>query len=323
MSYCRNLLVVAVCYSFWVAPAHGQVQALPAYTAEEEPTLQEPLPQYNQIAQISSLPAVNDQTINISPIRQDYRTWQILPDGLMYKSYLAGHREPRFATNWFHEKDHGWLWDSTLGGRVGILRYGTTDPVNPQGWQLDSEGAAFPRRDMENGRDLVSVDFRFGIPLTSRAGPWETKFGYYHLSSHLGDEYMVFHSSLDRVNYARDCLVLGVAFLPNPDVRLYAEMAWAFYVNGGSEPWEFQFGVEYSPARPSGFRGDPFFAVNGFIREEVNYGGNLTVQTGWQWRGESGHLFRIGMQYFNGMSNQYQFFNLHEEQIGMALWYDY
>ena len=69
--------------------------------------------------------------------------------------------------------------------------------------------------------------------------------------------------------------------------------------------------------------GSPFAAVNGHLREEVNFGGNLSVQVGWQWRGSSGHVFRTGLQYFNGKSAQYQFFNEHEDQIGMAIWYDY
>ncbi len=49
----------------------------------------------------------------------------------------------------------------------------------------------------------------------------------------------------------------------------------------------------------------------------------MTVQTGLQWRGRSGHLFRFGLQYFNGMSDMAQFFRRHEEQIGMGMWYDY
>ena len=40
-------------------------------------------------------------------------------------------------------------------------------------------------------------------------------------------------------------------------------------------------------------------------------------------RGRTGHLFRVGMQYFNGMSDQGQFDNTFEEQIGVGLWYDY
>jgi hypothetical protein len=250
-------------------------------------------------------------------------TWQWLPDGLMYRSYLASGREPRFASQWVREQEQGWLWDITLGGRVGLWRYGTEDPLLPQGWQIDLEGAAFPRLALEQERDLVSVDFRCGVPITFRRGRWEGKFGYYHLSSHLGDEYELTHPWIHRINYSREALVLGVAYYPWPDLRLYGETGWAFYSDGGSEPWEFQFGADYSPWYPTGARGAPFFAVNGRLRQEIDYGGNFTLQTGWQWRGRTGHLLRTGLQYFNGQSDQYQFFREHEQQVGVGLWYDY
>ena len=57
--------------------------------------------------------------------------------------------------------------------------------------------------------------------------------------------------------------------------------------------------------------------------QENNFSGNVTLQTGWQWRGQSGHLLRLGLQYFNGMSDEMQFFNRFEQQIGGGLWYDF
>ncbi len=252
----------------------------------------------------------------------DYWTWQMLPEGLLFPAYMAGH-ESRLASHWTHETGKGGLWDIALGAHVGMLRYGNSDPTWPEGWQLDVEGAAFPRLTLWSVRDVTAVDFRFGLPLTFRQGPLETKFGYYHLSSHLGDEYMVTHATLDRLNYSRDVLIAGLAVRPHRDFRLYAEAGWAFYTDGGSEPWEFQFGVEYSPVVQWSVLGTPFFAVNTRIREEVDFGGNVTVQTGLQWRDRRGRLFRYGLHYFNGKSDQYQFFTEHEEQIGFGLWYDF
>ncbi|NQT14088.1 MAG: DUF1207 domain-containing protein [Planctomycetes bacterium] len=188
---------------------------------------------------------------------------------------------------------------------------------------MDIEGAAFPRLSLGDTRDLASVDFRFGVPLTLRRGRWETKFGYYHLSSHLGDEYMVAELTFNRINFCRDVIVFGAALRPSTNLRLYAETGWAFVTDGGSEPWEFQFGIDYSPLTPSRVFGAPFFAFNTRLREEVDFGGNITVQAGLQWRGETGRLLRTGVHYFNGKSDQYQFFNEHEEQIGFGMWYDF
>jgi len=250
-------------------------------------------------------------------------SWQLLPDGLIYRSYLAGVKEPRFASAWVHDRDLGWIWDIALGGRVGVLRYGTANHLWPEGWQIDLEGAAFPRLDLGRDRDLVSADFRFGVPLTYGAGQLKTKLAFYHLSSHLGDEYMVRYQTLARINYSRDVLVWGNSWHLTPSLRLYAEAAWAFYCDGGSKPWEFQFGADYSPIWPGDLRGVPFLALNTHLRQEVDFGGNFVLQTGWQWRGYSGHLFRLGLQYYTGNSDQYETFRRYEEKVGLGLWYDY
>ncbi len=47
------------------------------------------------------------------------------------------------------------------------------------------EGAALPRLDFEHDMNMVSTDFRAGLPITYGVGQWKYKTGYYHLSSHL------------------------------------------------------------------------------------------------------------------------------------------
>lgn len=248
----------------------------------------------------------------------------MLPDGLIYRSYLAGVKESRFASTWFHDPNQGWLWDATLGGRVGLLRYGTSRSDWPEGWQLDIEGAAFPRLDPEEEFDVVATDFRFGIPLTYGEGPYQTKLAYYHLSSHLGDEFMLKNPGFPRINYVRDSLVWGNSYYWTNDLRFYAELEYAFNTDGGAEPLAFQFGADFSPAYPTGLRGAPFAAVNAYLREEFDFGGHFVVQAGWQWRGGcTNKLLRIGLHYFNGKSSQWEFFDRFEEQLGGAIWYDY
>jgi hypothetical protein len=250
--------------------------------------------------------------------------WQVLPDGLIYKSYLAGQKEPRMGSVWNHLDHHGWVWDISLGGRVGILRHGSSGPERPQGFQIDLEGGAMPRLDLEHDRDLMSADFRAGVPITFGNEWWQTKLAYYHLSSHLGDEFMLRNPGFPRINYSRDVLVWGNSVYPTSNLRLYAEAGWAFCSDGGSDPWEFQFGIDYSPVGGAdSIRGTPFVALNGHLRQEVDFGGNFVVQTGWQWRGTSGHLFRLGVQYNTGKSEQLEIFSHTEEKFGVGIWYDY
>jgi hypothetical protein len=82
-------------------------------------------------------------------------------------------------------------------------------------------------------------------------------------------------------------------------------------------------GVDYGPLFPTGSRGAPFFAANAHFREDLDYEGVFTAQTGWAWRsGTNGRLLRAGFHYMNGGSSQYSFYAQHEEQIGIGVWLD-
>lgn len=248
--------------------------------------------------------------------------WQILPDGLLYRSYLAGPKEPRFGYAWLYDTyGRNWVNDATLGGRVAILRWGTDDPIAPNGWELDLEGAAMPRLNGSHDLDLTSADYRVGIPITWRDGPFQAKLAWYHVSSHAGDEYLISHPDFQRINYRRDAFVLGGGWFAAPDLRLYGEIGYAFITDGGAKPWELQFGWEYAPNYPTGIRGAPFIAMNAYLREEVDWGGDFTVMAGWAWRGR--HLLRAGLQYTLSETTQWEFLGQSEQLIGLGLWYDF
>jgi hypothetical protein len=283
-----------------------------------EPTYQNLAPKYNPYASGSTAPNspywASDQNWS----------WTLLPSDIMYKAYLAGPRESRIAGIWNYNPHTGWQWDITLGGRVGIVRYGSSGVSPPEGWQLDMEAAAFPRLDLNEERDLVGTDYRFGIPLTYSSGAYQWKLAYYHNSSHVGDEYWEKNPTFVRRNYVRETMVLGNSYYLNDDWRIYGEVGASFYNKGGSKPWEFQYGVDYSPTERTGIRGNPFAAINGYSKQERDFVPTLTVQTGWQWRSrENNHLFRAGFQYMTGPTVQYEFLKDNEDLYGIGLWYDF
>lgn len=249
--------------------------------------------------------------------------FQVLPSSLIYRSYLASTKESRMYGGVDVANGDSTLWNATTGARLGIFRYGTYGYILPDGWQLDVEGSAQVRLDVPEDVDVRSVDFRGGVPLTYGAGAHRFKFGYYHLSSHLGDEFLLKNPNYPRKNFARDVLIFGYSYYATPNLRLYGEVGWGFYTIV-SEPWEVQFGLDYAPQQRTGVWGAPFFAANTHLRQELDFSGNLTAQVGWAWRGDdSARLLRVGFQYFNGLNDQYSFPFDHEETFGVGLWYDF
>jgi len=302
------MLALALASVMLMKPAIGQMVTTPF----ESPNIVqgEPWGAYTDLPQVGAPPFVEPWGL------------VVLPEGSIYRSYLAGSKESRMGAQIFNRQHDGALFDATLGARVGLLRLG---PRHERlGFQLDVEGSAQLRLDPDEEVDVRSVDFRGGVPLTYGWGNQQVKVAYYHLSSHLGDEFVIKNPGFTRLNFARDVLVIGYSVYPTERLRVYGEAGWAFW-SDVSGLWEFQVGVEYAPIRPTGIRGEPFFAVNAHLREEVNYGGGLTAQAGWAWRddGPAGRLLRMGVHYYNGESPQYSFFDSFEHQIGFGVWYDF
>jgi len=249
--------------------------------------------------------------------------WRLMPQGLIYSAYLAGAKESRFRSVWNNDSDDGNIWDITLGGNVGVLRYGTHGDARPEGFQIGIEGAGLVRLDIDEERDVDAADFRGGFPITWGNSVNQMKFAYYHLSSHLGDEFLLKHPGYPRLNYSRDVLVLGDSYYLSDEWRVYAEIGYAV-VYDECKPWETQFGVEWRPAGWTGARGAPFAAVNGHLREEVDFGGNVVFQAGWAWRGSpASGVFRLGVEYYNGKDDQFSIFNESVNKVGFGIWYDY
>jgi hypothetical protein len=252
--------------------------------------------------------------------------WQVLPKGLLYKSYLAGEKEPRMQFVQLRDtRSKRRVWDAVLGGRIGLLRNGTYDSVNPQGFQVDVEGAVFARvLPDEPSAMLEGADFRAGLLATHRYERTAYKWGYYHISSHIGDEFQLANPTFNRVNYVRDSVIAGVTQDLNYATQVYGEIAYALGAEGGAKPLEFQFGAQYIPVAKSSLRGAPYLAANYHIREDFDFHGGFNSVAGWGWQGiENRHRLRVGLQYYNGPSMQYQFLDRWENMYGGGIWLDY
>ena len=287
----------------------------------------------------------NNVSLHNINVQTEHWTWQMFPEGFIYPTYLAAVQN-RLGGAWNYDEHNNWIWDITLGGRAPLFRYGNKSALHPEGWQLDMEGSVNLRLHMRECMDMEANDFRFGFPLSYGTKVWQVRTGYYHVSTHMGDERIIRNypygdptlpnignpaqlgdrnNSSYRTNYYREAWLLSYAFRPTPNTRLYAEVDYAFMTGKATEPWHFQFGAEYSPRYPAqGWRGTPFAAVNARLMQEHDFDGNITTQLGWQWRGSRNELFRIGLQYHAGVSDQYSFMlGRREHKIGLGVWYDF
>ena len=257
---------------------------------------------------------------------EQHLCWQLLPNGLLYKTYIAGEKEARMQLVSFYDtKSKRKIWEAVLGGRAGLIRLSDPSVSNSDAFQLDLEGAVFARvLPEEVSAMLEGSDYRVGLYGTWKFDRLSYRAGYYHISSHVGDEYLIANPLFNRINYVRDSLLLGTAYDLNDVSRIYGEIGYALGIEGGAKPLEFQFGAEYTPLPTTQFTGAPFAAVNTHLREDFDFNGGVNVVAGWGWQGKhSKRRLRLGLNYYNGPSLQYEFFDRWENLVGGGIWLDY
>jgi hypothetical protein len=300
--------------------------SLPTLTSlNDSPDDQSPLPSPRPTQGIGE-PRPNSPHISFGRGSHATEGWQVLPEGLLYRSYLAGDKESRMQLlSVYDSVSERQLMDATLGARVGLLRNGSVGGDNPQGFQLDLDGAVFARvLPDEPSAMLEGSDYRAGLTGTWREDNTAWRLGYSHISSHIGDEFLLAYPSTPRLNYVRDSVLAGISQDLTESLRIYGEIAWAGGVSGGAKPLELQAGSEWTPEAKSRWSGAPFLAVHGHYREEQGSLIGVNTTGGWNWRGfRSGHRLKVGANYYHGPSLQFSFVDRRESLVGGGVWLDF
>jgi hypothetical protein len=106
-----------------------------------------------------------------------------------------------------------------IGDSFGLVRWG--GPRAGEGAQLDVVGSIFAQFDLGSpSNDLINADYIIGLPLTFRRAGFSTRVRVYHQSSHLGDEYLLRASAIQRENLSFESLDVLVSQELGP-LRVY------------------------------------------------------------------------------------------------------
>ena len=180
--------------------------------------------------------------------------------------------------------------------------------------EVQAEGGAFGRFDFDENWDMDGVDFRFGFPIALRHGPLALKLHPWHMTSHLGDEYIE-RTGAERVAYARNEIALGISWDFDVETRVYFEIGYAFARGDVNEPLRLMAGAEWV--------GSPLYAaLNLTSFEEQDYGIQFNLEAGVWLRPEKSYRgVRFSLGYSRGPSVLTQFFEDNEEYwtLGFSL----
>lgn len=263
------------------------------------------------------------------PASSPSRVTAILPAGDIHEPPLADPREPRFhqsIVNVVGGSAATRLWLADHGETIGLVRW-TRAP--DRALQVGVLVAKFAQFDLfTESNDLVNADYMIGIPVTFRRGAVTGRVSLYHVSSHLGDEYLIATGS-ERVNVSVETL----------DARVARQWdGWALY--GGGEiavrrsPNDLQAAALHAGVEHRGFPGragarlrdrsvQPVIAVD-ISALGSKWGPRLSTKGGFEVstsrRVDTGRRsMSVLAEYFSGPSTFGQFYREKIRYAGLAL----
>lgn len=177
-----------------------------------------------------------------------------------------------------------------------------------------------PHPNFQGGTELVNTDFYFGIPITYARGPWSFRLRGYHISGHLGDEYMVNHPNVVRVNPSIEAVDFFASYQLSQAIRLY--VGPGVYVHSDPtykwQPMYIEYGTE---ARFFGHKfytqklhGTFFLAMHWRNLQQLNWNFDGTYRAGYELGKIQGigRKFRAWVGYHHGYSLEGQFAKLRD-----------
>jgi Protein of unknown function (DUF1207) len=224
--------------------------------------------------------------------------------------------------------------DRVVGNSVAAVSFGDIFPIfrwkGVWCWcgdmQLDIEGAAWavfnfddvPDHDNHETCELVNADYYLGIPVTYAFDAWSFRARIYHISSHLGDEFMVndHYFVCNRKNPSFEAIDFytayqfgsGIRFYFGPGVIIHSDDSFpmkTFYIDYGAE---FRFlGTKLNYHR---LYGTPFIAIDIENWQVRDWDFDFTIKVGYEFSKlqGTGRKMRLYADYHHGFSYEGQFF---------------
>ncbi len=184
---------------------------------------------------------------------------------------------------------------------------------------------------IQSGTELKNTDFYVGIPLTYAINAWSMRFRIYHISSHLGDEFLVNNPGFIRVNPSMEAVDFFASYQAIRALRLYAGVGAIFHSDHSfpMKPLYFEYGGEFrfcgSKFIQQRLYGTFFIAAHFRSDAYIHYDFDGTFVGGYEWSKLQGigRKFRVFIEYHKGFSLEGQFMKDRTSYISYRLSYGF
>lgn len=160
---------------------------------------------------------------------------RLFPNGASLPRTKAGPLEPTLAARLILPFRSPTRFGNVIEGETAI---GASVPIYRIAGDIErgtitvgAEAGVVARFNLETKeRDIISSDWVFALPVVLRHGGHWLRVRYFHLSAHLGDEYLE-RFNVERVPYSRDALETLGYWHATSWLGMYASGRWSFRVD--------------------------------------------------------------------------------------------
>ena len=164
-------------------------------------------------------------------------------DPPLFRPFIADPRQVIYSAGWRFD-------DNALTKNIIDVSYGDSFPfyrwLNVWPWngqlQIDLEGCLWAVFDpCYESAPLMNADYYVAVPITYSVDRWQFRLRGYHISSHLGDEFLLDHPHYVRKNPSAEYLDFFVSHNLTDEIRIYGGLGWVV-----AQDESYEFGPFYS-----------------------------------------------------------------------------
>ncbi len=232
------------------------------------------------------------------------------------------------------------LHDSVAGQTCTPVSFGDQFPLyrwsNVNIWktkgdlQLEVEGCVFAVfNQTDYSSPLINADYYVAVPLSYAYDEWAYRLRLYHISSHLGDEYLKRKDHAKRLNKSYEAIDFFTAYNITNQIRVYGGPG----VIGHSDsemhlkPLYVQYGMEVRVGRREWKQlyGTPYLAMHFENWQDNDWKIDATFAIGYEWGkiNGMGQKIRLSMEYHNGYCDAGQFSRIRDDYLQFRLSYGF
>lgn len=180
---------------------------------------------------------------------------------------------------------------------------------------------------------LIDADYYVGFPLTYAFGNWAFRLRGYHISTHIGDEFLLNHPEFDRRNPSAEFLDFFVSYYVTQDIRVYGGIGCVLsqddsfkcsrvYGEAGMEVRLFEIAYWDFCDR---LYGAPFMGMHFRYRGDYENHLDQTYVLGYEWGKFSGleRRLRLFLEYHDGYSPDGQFCRIATNYFSIRISYGF